>query len=105
MVPAARGPSNAAALLETAIEPGPLLRLVKQLEHEWGRQTAERWAARVLDLDLLLYDRLVVETPELVVPHPRMAWRRFVLEPAAEIAPEMVHPPTGWTIAAAAEAP
>lgn len=52
-----------------------------------------------MDLDLLLYDRLVLRTPGLEVPHPRMAWRRFVLEPAAEIAAEMIHPATGWTIA------
>jgi thymidylate kinase len=51
-----------------------------------------------LDLDLLLYDQLVFDDAGLTIPHPRMAWRRFVLEPAAEVAPEMLHPTTGWTI-------
>ena len=59
----------------------------------------ERWAARSVDLDLLLYDDAVLATPELTVPHPRMAWRRFVIEPAVEIAPQMVHPVIGWSIA------
>jgi hypothetical protein len=57
-----------------------------------------RWDARALDLDLLLYDDLAIDSPQLVVPHPRMAVRRFVLEPAAQIAGDWVHPTIGWTI-------
>ena len=54
---------------------------------------------RTLDLDLLLYDDLIVNLPDLEIPHPRMAWRRFVIEPAAEITPGMLHPTLGWSIA------
>ena len=59
----------------------------------------QRWGARTIDLDLLLFDELVLHTPKLTLPHPRMAMRRFVLEPAAEIAASMVHPTIGWTVA------
>lgn len=89
---------NGGALVETSLEPEALLGLLQEIEHERGRCRRERWGPRVLDLDLLLYGELVVSTPRLSVPHPRMAWRRFVLEPAAEVAAEMIHPPTGWTI-------
>lgn len=89
---------NGAALLETALDPHRLLAQLLLIEEQFGRQRGTRWAQRPLDLDLLLYDRVSLETPQLTVPHPRMAWRRFVLEPAAEIAAEMVHPVTGWTI-------
>ncbi|NLX96135.1 MAG: 2-amino-4-hydroxy-6-hydroxymethyldihydropteridine diphosphokinase [Rhodopirellula sp.] len=91
---------NGAALLETACEPQCLFSVLKQVESQLGRIRRERWGPRTLDLDLLLYDDLQIKTPHLVIPHPRMAWRRFVLEPAAEIAPAMIHPQTGWTIQA-----
>jgi deoxyadenosine/deoxycytidine kinase len=71
---------------------------LRQIETKAGRNRDERWAPRTLDIDLLLYDKLVIDTPELVVPHPRMAFRRFVLEPAAEAAGWMEHPTIGWTI-------
>jgi len=90
---------NAAALLETELNPQQLLAALLETETCMGRERSIRWGPRIIDLDLLLYDRLIVEQPELVVPHPRMAWRRFVLEPAAEIAPEMVHPAIGWSLA------
>lgn len=90
---------NGALLLETSLEPEAVLLVLRKTETERGRRRRERWGPRCLDLDLLLYDRLILQTPELVLPHPRMAWRRFVLEPAAEVAGSMVHPTTGWTIA------
>jgi 2-amino-4-hydroxy-6-hydroxymethyldihydropteridine diphosphokinase len=90
---------NGAVLVETTWDPASLLSEMQQTEAQLGRHRTERWGPRSLDLDLLLYEELVLQTPELVVPHPRMAWRRFVLEPAAEIAPDAIHPPTGWTIA------
>ena len=97
--PPRQGPFlNGAAVLETSLEPHALLAVLRQIEAELGRRRTERWGPRCLDLDLLLYDELVLETADLTVPHPRMAWRRFVLEPAAEVAPGMVHPTTGWTI-------
>jgi 2-amino-4-hydroxy-6-hydroxymethyldihydropteridine diphosphokinase len=89
---------NGAALLETSLEPLALATLLWEIEAQMGRARRERWGPRTLDLDLLLYDRLIIETPPLRVPHPRMAWRRFVLEPTAEIAPSMVHPAIGWTM-------
>jgi 2-amino-4-hydroxy-6-hydroxymethyldihydropteridine diphosphokinase len=89
---------NAAAVLETALGPKAVLGVLLGIETSLGRQRGERWGPRTIDLDLLLYDDAVLETPALVVPHPRMAWRRFVLEPAAEVAGPMIHPTTGWTI-------
>jgi 2-amino-4-hydroxy-6-hydroxymethyldihydropteridine diphosphokinase len=90
---------NAAVLIETALSPHELARHLSAVEKLLGRQRGERWAARTIDLDLLLYDELTIVTPTLTVPHPRMAIRRFVLEPAAEVAPDMVHPGIGWTVA------
>ena len=85
--------------LETPLPPHELLGCLQQIEGELGRRRAERWGPRPIDLDLLLYDELILTTPELVLPHPRMAWRRFVLEPAAEVAGSMIHPTIGWTVA------
>ncbi len=89
---------NAAALVETSLSPEQLLAELHSIESRLGRTRAERWDARTIDLDLLLYDDLIIDTPQLKVPHPRMAFRRFVLQPAAEVAGEMVHPQTGWTV-------
>jgi len=90
---------NAATVLQTSLPPQTLLSQLQKIETDMGRQRVEYWGPRTIDLDLLLYDDLMETGPELAVPHPRMAWRRFVLEPAAEIAAEMVHPGMGWTIA------
>jgi 2-amino-4-hydroxy-6-hydroxymethyldihydropteridine diphosphokinase len=90
---------NGAARLETSLSPRELLVLLQEIENQFGRQRFERWGPRTLDLDLLLYDDLVINTPELALPHPRMPERRFVLEPALEVAAEMVHPTTGRSIA------
>jgi 2-amino-4-hydroxy-6-hydroxymethyldihydropteridine diphosphokinase len=89
---------NSAALLRTALPPEAMLALLGQVERELGRTREARWGPRTIDLDLLLYDDQVIETPTLTVPHPRLAVRRFVLEPAAEIAADMVHPAIGWTV-------
>jgi 2-amino-4-hydroxy-6-hydroxymethyldihydropteridine diphosphokinase len=90
---------NAAAALETTLEPVELLRALQRIETRFGRVCTVRWAERTLDLDLLLFGDRVIETPELVVPHPRFSARRFVLEPLAEVAPEAVDPVTNRTIA------
>jgi 2-amino-4-hydroxy-6-hydroxymethyldihydropteridine diphosphokinase len=90
---------NGALLLETSLAPYRLFEALQSIEDRLGRRRSERWAARTLDLDLLLYENLILDTPRLTVPHPRMAFRRFVLEPAAEIAPDAVHARMGWTIA------
>ena len=90
---------NGAVLVETDLTPPAVLNVLREIERNSGRQRLQRWGARTLALDLLLFDDLVLESPELTIPHPRMAWRRFVLEPAAEIAPTLRHPATGWTLA------
>jgi 2-amino-4-hydroxy-6-hydroxymethyldihydropteridine diphosphokinase len=84
---------NAAALADTDLPPRALLAALKSAEEHVGRRPGgERWGPREVDVDLLLYGDEVVDEPDLVVPHPRMSGRRFVLEPAAEIAPSMRHP-------------
>lgn len=90
---------NAAAALETTLDPFKLLRLLQQIEARFGRVRTLQWGPRTLDLDLLLYDDRVIDTPELTVPHPRLAGRMFVLEPLAEIAPSAVEPVSKRTIA------
>lgn len=90
---------NGAVKVETSLPPQEVLTCLQQIEGELGRRRAERWGPRTIDLDLLLYDDLVLSTPELTLPHPRMAWRRFVLEPAAEVAGSMLHPTIGWSVA------
>ncbi len=89
---------NSAACFETPLLPEEVLRLLQDVEKRLGRTRSERWSPRTIDLDLLLYGDFVIETPNLTVPHPRMGFRRFVLEPAVQIAPELVHPLIGWTI-------
>ena len=86
---------NAAALLQTGLGPLELLRALLALERAMGRDRAADVPAkgpRVIDLDLLLYANLILTDPELILPHPAMHQRRFVLEPLAEIAPQWVHP-------------
>lgn len=89
---------NAAFLLSTTLPPAGLLTVLRNVEQAAGRTRTDRWGARHLDLDLLLHGDSVIEMPGVVVPHPRLAFRRFVLQPAAEIAAEMLHPTTGRTI-------
>ena len=91
---------NAALELETDLPPLDLLDVLQRVERTGGRvRTAQRWAARTLDLDLLLYGDAVLRQPRLVVPHPALAFRRFVLAPLAELCPDRVVPGTGKTVA------
>ncbi len=92
---------NAACGLETSLSPHELLVALRAIELEMGRDrcTEQRWGPRVIDLDILLYGDLVLDTPELTIPHPRMHERIFVLAPMAEIAPETTHPVLGLCMA------
>ncbi|MCR9198193.1 MAG: 2-amino-4-hydroxy-6-hydroxymethyldihydropteridine diphosphokinase [Planctomycetaceae bacterium] len=83
---------NAAALVQTDLSAAALLSLLHQIEDQAGRTRTTVWGPRPLDLDLLLFDDLVVESPQLTVPHPLMWFRRFVLEPLNEVAPHWPHP-------------
>ncbi len=83
---------NAVAEIETDRSPDGLLELCRTIENQLGRRRTVRWGPRTIDLDILLYGDLAVNAPALVIPHPRMAERKFVLAPLAEIAPGAVHP-------------
>jgi 2-amino-4-hydroxy-6-hydroxymethyldihydropteridine diphosphokinase len=86
---------NAAARVETALEPEALLAYLKQIEHDLGRRPATRWAPRPIDLDIALYGDRVFETDSLQIPHPRLAQRAFVLRPLLDLDPDLTHPAAG----------
>jgi 2-amino-4-hydroxy-6-hydroxymethyldihydropteridine diphosphokinase len=89
---------NAAAEIETFLSPHALLEHLLRIEGRLGRARVERWGPRTIDLDILLWGRERVRESGLTIPHPAMHFRRFVLEPLAEIAPQVRHP-AGWTVA------
>lgn len=95
---------NACALLSTTLSPQELMSRLLTIEQQAGRVRQERWGPRLLDLDLLLYDHLILNTPTLNLPHPRLRERAFVLVPLTEIAPHWVDPVSGKAIAVLAEA-
>lgn len=95
---------NGCAILQTGHAPNVLLHHLLEIEQQFGRVRQERNDPRTLDLDLLLFDDIVLNEPELQVPHPRMNERAFVLIPLAEIAPDWVEPISGKAIAALAQA-
>lgn len=80
---------NAAAEIKTAISPDELLTLVKSIELHMGRVPTVTNGPRVIDIDILLYDNITLDTPRLTIPHPRMCERDFVMRPLREIAPEL----------------
>jgi len=83
---------NCAAKLDTEKMPRQLISAILNLEQEMGRQRKQKNGPRIIDIDILLFGTSVIETVGLTVPHPRMHERRFVLEPLAEIAPDLRHP-------------
>ena len=89
---------NGVAAIQTDLPPLSLLRTLKDIETAIGRQHRIRWGPREIDLDILIYGDLCLQTEKLVIPHPEMHLRRFVLAPLAEIAPDFVHPVLKETI-------
>lgn len=92
--------SNAAVLINTELSPIKLLAEVKRIEKKMGRiyGKTQNYEDRIIDIDILLYENLIIDQPNLVVPQKLMAQREFVLVPLAEIAPDLVHPLTKKTI-------
>lgn len=89
---------NAVAAIETSKNAWELWEAVRNTESEFGRSRNQRWEARKIDLDILLFDSLRIWTPQLKIPHPRMCMRRFILTPAAEVAADWNDPVTDWSI-------
>ena len=93
---------NAAVQLETLLSPIELLTVTQQIEHELGRTTKSNdhiYTDRTIDIDILMYGELILQSPDLILPHPFMRQRLFVLQPLAEIAPNLLHPVFNKTIA------
>jgi 2-amino-4-hydroxy-6-hydroxymethyldihydropteridine diphosphokinase len=90
---------NAVAQVRTRLTPEELLRVLHRVEQDLGRVRRERWGPRLIDLDLLLYNGVIISGPDLRLPHPEMHRRSFVLAPLAEIAPQAWHPALEKTVA------
>lgn len=90
---------NGVIELETELKPDLLLKKFKNIERAMGRKKVrKRWGGRIIDIDILLYDTLIMEKKNLKIPHPEMHTRKFVLVPLSEIAPQVIHPVIGGTI-------
>lgn len=89
---------NMAVAGATALDAMSLSDVCRSIERELGRTPRAKWHEREIDIDVLLYGAEVIETPALQIPHPRMHERRFVLRPAADVAPTMYHPTLGATV-------
>lgn len=89
---------NQVICAETDLSPGELLRTLKQIEARLGRQDGPRYGPRLIDVDILFYDDLVLESPQLTIPHPRLDERAFILTPLADLAPDLRHPQLGLSV-------
>lgn len=89
---------NIALLAECTVDVGELMRIILNTEEKIGRIRVEKWGPRIIDIDIILYGDIVVNTEQVIVPHPHFRDRLFVLKPAAEIAPDLLDPVTGKTI-------
>jgi len=89
---------NGVAEVRTTLDPAALLRRLLEIERSLGRERHRKWDSRPIDLDLLLHGGHVLDAPDLKLPHPRMHERRFVLQPLAELAPDVIHPTLGKSI-------
>lgn len=78
--------------VETSLQPQSLLKAILHIEQEMGRRRNEKYGPRTIDIDILLYDNLELDTDDLVIPHPQLHLRRFALSPLAEIAATVIHP-------------
>ncbi len=96
--PSRRRYANAAAVIETGFAPPALLALLKHIERAFGRRPGQRWGARVLDLDIILWSGGQWASPALSIPHPRWRDRRFVTDPMARIAPDWHEPLSNSTV-------
>ena len=83
---------NQALLLQTTLSPAELLSIIQGIENKLGRIRQQKWGVRAIDIDIIYFDNLILNHPELVIPHPLMQQRNFVLAPLAEIAPDFIHP-------------
>jgi 2-amino-4-hydroxy-6-hydroxymethyldihydropteridine diphosphokinase len=86
--------------VETNLSPHELLAVIQKIETEMGRQRTIPKGPRTIDLDILFFENLILKTPELEIPHPRLTERLFVLDPLSEIAPDFPHPVTNETVQA-----
>jgi 2-amino-4-hydroxy-6-hydroxymethyldihydropteridine diphosphokinase len=89
---------NGVVCVDTDLSAGSLLKRLLKIETDMGRVRLKKWDARVIDLDILLFGARVIHEPDLIVPHPLMHLRRFVLTPLLQIAPDLVHPILGKSI-------
>ena len=103
--PAVGGPEDSPAFLNAAVEahvsltPQALMTRLLEIEQQMGRIRREKWEPRIIDMDLLLFGNAIISSQDLIVPHPLMHERAFVLKPLAEIAPHAVHPALNATVA------
>ncbi|MDR0615543.1 MAG: 2-amino-4-hydroxy-6-hydroxymethyldihydropteridine diphosphokinase [Synergistaceae bacterium] len=90
---------NACLIVETEITPPGLLEKAKTIERDIGRVKRAHWGPREIDIDIIFYDDLIMNDPELIIPHPLMELRGFVMVPLSDVAPGWKHPKYGWTVA------